>query len=116
MLPSVGKEPDSENYARQAFLGLTELTNCVYATYNDGDKEFKYFVIIPIGQETYDSIWKRLSEKWKKFNHEKCSVLIKKVPYMGLTGVVLSGKKIIGVTECADETEVLNRLEAVIMQ
>lgn len=113
-LPLVGKVPGSESYARQAFLGLSELTNCVYAIYKDGEKEFKYFVIVSIGKKTNYSTWERLAKKWKKLDHEKVSVLTKKVPYMGLTGVVLTGKKIIGVTECADEAKVLKRLEAVI--
>ena len=113
-LPPADKLPGSESYARQAFLGLTELTNCVYATYKDGEKEFKYFVMIPLGKETNESIWEKLSKKWKQVDHNKCAILVKKVPYMGITGVVLTDKKIIGVTECADEAEVLKRLETVI--
>jgi hypothetical protein len=113
LLPSAGKIPDSEGYARQAFLGLAELTNCVHAIYKDGEKKFKYYVIVPIGKETIESTWERLSEKWKKVDHNKFSILVKKVPYMGMTGVVLTDKKIIGVTECADEAEVLKRLELV---
>jgi hypothetical protein len=116
LLPSAGKLPDSESYARSAFLGLSELTNCVYAIYKEGEKEFRYFVMIPIGKETTESLWERLAEKWTKLNHEKYSMLTKKIPYLGSAGVVLAGKKIIGVTECADEAEVLKRLEAVIMQ
>ena len=114
LLPSDSKIPDSENFARQAFLGLAELTNCVYASYKDGDKEFKYFVIIPMGQEKNETIWELLSAKWKKLENKKFPVLAKKVPYIGFNGVVLSDKKIIGVTNCADESEVLKRLEAII--
>ena len=114
LLPSDGKIPGSENYARQAFLGLSELNNCVYANYKDGEKEFKYFVIIPMGQEKNETIWELLSAKWKKLENKKFPVLAKKVPYIGFNGVVLSDKKIIGVTNCADESEVLKRLEAII--
>ena len=113
-LPPAGKLPASESYARQAFLGLSELTNCVYAIYKDGEKEFKYFVIILPGKETNESIWEKLYEKWKQADHKKCAILVKKVPYMGITGVVLTDKKIVGVTECADEAEVLMRLKAVV--
>ena len=113
-LPPAGKLPASESYARQAFLGLSELTNCVYAIYKDGEKEFKYFVIILPGKETNESIWEKLYEKWKKVDHEKYAILTKKVPYMGIAGVVLTDKKIVGVTECADEAEVLMRLKAVV--
>lgn len=114
LLPSVGKVPDSENFARQAFLGLSELNNCVYASYKDGEKEFKYFVIISMGQGKNETIWELLSEKWKKLENKKFPVLAKKVPYIGFNGVMLSDEKIIGVTNCADESEVLKRLEAII--
>jgi len=116
LLSSAGKIPDSEGYARQAFLGLAELTNCVHAIYKDGEKKFKYYVIIPIGKDTMESTWERLSEKWKKLDHNKFSILVKMVPYMGMTGVILTDKKIIGVAECADEAEVLKRLEAIVTQ
>ncbi len=116
LLPLAGKIPDSEGYARQAFLGLAELTNCVHASYKDGDKEFKYFVMITSGKETNESILEKLSEKWQHTDHKKFAILVKKVPYMGLTGVILTGNKIIGVTECVNETEVSKRLEPVISQ
>lgn len=116
LLPAAGKLPDSEGYARQAFLGLTELTHCVSASYKDGENEFKYFVMLPMGKQTNKTIWEKLSEKWKNLDHEKYSILVKKVPYLGTTGVVLTDKKIIGVTECADEAEVLKRLTPVMKQ
>ncbi|UCE08216.1 MAG: hypothetical protein JSW07_09415 [bacterium] len=116
LLPSTGKIPDSESFTRQAFLGLTELNNCVYANYKNGEKEFKYFVIIVTGKETKESIWKRLSEKWKKVDQGKFPVLTKKIPYTGISGTMLTDRKIIGVTDCGDESEMLKRLKAVIGQ
>ncbi len=114
LLPSVSKVPDSENFARQAFLGLTELNSCVYANYKDGEKEFKYFVMIPGDQKKNESVWELLTEKWKKLDYKKFPVLAKKVPYIGLNGVMLTDKKIIGVTDCTDESELLKRFEAII--
>lgn len=116
LLPEEGKVPDSEGFARQAFLGLTELTNCVYAIYKDGETEFKYFVMIAIGGETNESIWERLAAKWQKMNNKTLSILAKKVPYVGLNGIMLADKKIIGVTNCKDESQVLIRLERSIKQ
>jgi len=114
LLPEVDKIPDSESFTRQAFLGLTELTNCVYAKYQDGEKEFKYFVMIPSGQETKQSIWEKLVKKWKNLDYGKFAVLTKEIPYIGISGVVLTDRKIIGVSDCADKSEMLKRLEAVI--
>lgn len=116
LLPSVGKIPDSEGFSRQAFLGLSELNNCVYAHYKDEEQDFRSFVIIPIGQETKDSIWKGLAKKWKKLDHKKFSILTNKVPYVGFNGIALTAKKIVGVTHCESESELLKRLEAVIRQ
>ncbi len=113
MLPAGGKIADSEGFVRQAFLGLSELNNCVYANYKDGEKEFRCFVIIPMSHESRQAIWDAIAPKWKKVDHKKFSILTKKVPYIGLTGITFIEKKIIGVTDCADESEMLKRLEQV---
>ncbi len=117
LLPSSGKFPGSEGYTRIGFLGLTELSNCIHAKYTDeSEKEFQYFVILPFDNVPKETIWEKLAEKWKKLESKKHHLLVKKIPYKGTSGIMLTEEKIIGVTDCADESEVINRLEAVVSQ
>ena len=113
-LPIKGKIANSEDFIKKSFLGLPELKNCVYAKYKVGEKEFFHFVIIPVGVETNETIFKQLSHKWTKLEHKKYSVLYRKIPYKGISGIMLTNNKLLGVTGCADKFELVKRLEAFI--
>ncbi len=112
-LPPAGKIPDSEGYAREAFLGLAELNNCLYAFYEADGKQFRYFIILPDGKATSASIWQELKKKWQQIEKNRRSVLVRNVPYVGLIGLTIAGDRIIGVTDCNDTAELLARLSAV---
>jgi len=113
-LPSQNKISGSEGYTRIAFVGLAELSHCIHARYSDKNgKEFQYFIILPIEGKTKEAAWEKLNEKWKILEHKKYSILVKKVPYKGLNAIALVGEKIIGVTDCENEKQVLERLKAV---
>jgi len=115
LLPSKNKMKGSEGYTNVGYLGLTELTNCIHAKYADNnEKEFQYFIVLAAGKITKEFIWGKLSEKWKELEYKKYSILVKKVPYKGCIGVALTNEKIIGVTDCENEQEVIDRLEAVL--
>ena len=115
LLPAKFKNPGSERYTRIGFLGLTELNHCIHADYtNQNNKKFQYFIMLPKGDETTESTWEKLAKKWKKSDHKKFSLLVKKVPYKGLNAVALMGDKIIGVTDCENEQQAIQRLEPVV--
>lgn len=112
LLPSQNKIPGSEGYTRVAFIGLAELNHCIHAKYSDqNDKKFQYFIVLPIEGKTKDSVWQELTKKWKTLEHENYSILVKNVPYKGLNAVALVDEKIIGVTNCENENQALERLE-----
>jgi len=58
LLPTRGMIPGSESYTRLGFLGLPYLNYCVHAKYKDeNEKEFQYFVLLAIGENTTKKIW-----------------------------------------------------------
>ena len=117
LLPQKGMIPESEGFMRIGFLGLSELNNCIHAAYiDDSKREFQMFVILPLEETTNETIWDTLSQKWKKSDAMKHPVYSKKIPYKGVTGVMQIDGKIVGVTDCADEAEMVKRLEAAIVR
>ena len=111
LLPERFKEKNSEGYNREAFLGLSILTRCVYAKYKIENKPIRYYVILPNKNETKHDIWKKLSKKWKETKVANHHVLFKKIPYKGLTGVIQTDDKIIGAADCENEKQMLKLLE-----
>ncbi len=112
LLPDEGKIADSESFAKNNYLGLTELKDCVYATYKDGEKTFQHFILLPTNVENLKEKWYSVASKWNTVPHKKFRIMSRKIPYKGLNGVLRLDNKIIGVTDCADETELFNRLTA----
>lgn len=112
LLPDEGKIPDSESFAKNNYLGLTELTNCVYAAYKDGEKKFQYFILLPTNDEDLEEKWNSAVSKWNTVPHKKFRIMSRKIPYKGLNGILLQENIIFGVTDCADESELISRLTA----
>lgn len=114
-LPPERKIVGSESFVREGYLGLSDLRNCVYARYIGKKKrEYQIFLMIPERGKSVESIWKELSSRWKSKKHKKHSILYRSIPYKGLVGIVLTGKGIFGVSDSANEKEMLKRLEKVI--
>lgn len=114
-LPSEGKVAGSEGYIREGYLGMADLRNCVYAKYLEKKKqEYQVFLMIPEPSKSKEAIWKNLTLKWKSKKHKKHTVLYKKIPYKGLVGIMFTDKGIFGVSDSADEKEMLKRLENLI--
>ena len=111
LLPAENKIKDTEHFAKEGYLGLSELTNCLYADYKIEDSEFQYFVVLPESGENYDVIWNKLAEKWKKSKSADVSILFRKIPYQGLVGIIKTDKGIFGITNSATKLELIKRLE-----
>lgn len=111
-LPSNGMIAGSAGFTRVRFLGMTELTNCLHASYRDGDSSFQYFIILPTPETSNEATWNLLSQKWQKSTLSRKPILFKKVPYQGVVAVIRTGDKLVGVNHCASELEAVKRLEA----
>ena len=112
LLPLEGRVAGSEGYQSTGFLGLTELTNCVYAEYaGTGDDTWQGFVVLPSASA---AVWDRLTEDWDSLEHGELTVLYKEIPYVGLVGVVRTDGGVMGVSGAAGQAALLERLEGFI--
>ena len=89
-----------------------ELNNCVYAKYseNDGD-DYQYFLIIPDTEQYQVEISERLGEKWQKTSLDHNPVWYRKIPYQGLTGLIIKDNNIFGLTNANNEEDLFRRLK-----
>jgi hypothetical protein len=108
LLPEAGKVTGSAGYQSEGFLGLTELTDCLYAEYSGaGDEPWQGFVIIPASGT---AVWNALSADWESLEHNGLTVLFREIPYRGLVGVTQTDRGVMGVSGAADQTQLLQRL------
>ncbi len=109
LLPRDGLMAGSEGYQPESFLGLGELTDCLYAEYTlEGEESWQGFAILP---EAAPGLWTALSGEWESLDHESLSVLFKEVPYTGFVGVAQTDAGVFGVSGAADQAGLLARLE-----
>jgi len=109
LLPSGGKVAGTESYQAEAFLGLTELTDCVFADYSDeGEETWQGFVVIP---ESASSVWEALVAEWESLEHNGTTVLFREVPYRGFVGVMNTDGGIFGVSGASDQEQMIARLD-----
>ena len=110
LLPAAGKVAGSEGYQPGSFLGLTELTDCVYADYVGRDgTTWQGFVVLP---SAASDAWETLAERWESFVHDGLTVRFREVPYGGLVGVIRTDAGRFGVSGAADEAQLRERLTA----
>lgn len=110
LLPLVGRVAGSESYQAEAFLGLTELTDCVFAEYvQEGEENWQGFVVVP---EAAQTVWDGLAGDWSSVEAGGQEVLFREVPYRGLVGVTWTDDGLFGVSGAADQEALLQRLEA----
>jgi hypothetical protein len=110
LLPEEGKVAGSEGYQPGSFLGLEELTDCLYADYEGSDgASWEGFVVLP---SAASDVWETLADRWDSFEHDGLTVLFREVPYSGLVGVTRTDSGMFGVSGAADETQLRERLAA----
>ena len=110
-LPIDGMVAGSSQYTREALYGLAELNESVHAAYTDDTgSEYQAFVLLHTDEVTADDVWQKLTSRWQEIDHGGEPVLFREVPYSGLVGVIRSNGGIIGVTNAADEEQLLDRL------
>jgi len=110
LLPEEGKISGTEGYRRRGFLGLTELSDCIYAEYGgEGEATWRGFVV-PDSPESA-TMWDTLAEQWDSLEHGGRTVLFREIPYGGLVGVTRTEQGIWGVSGAADQAELLGRLD-----
>jgi hypothetical protein len=110
LLPEEGKVAGSEGYQPGSFLGLEELTDCLYADYEGSDgASWEGFVVLP---SAASDVWETLADRWDSFEHDGLTVLFREVPYSGLVGVTRTDTGMFGVSGAVDEIHLRERLGA----
>jgi hypothetical protein len=114
-LPAEGRVPGSEGFARESYLGLSDLRRCVHAAYRDeAGEEYPAFLLVPGSDETPDDVWARLGERWRPIDREGLPILYREVPYRGLAGVIRGRRGILGTAGAPDRETLLARLERLV--
>jgi hypothetical protein len=115
MLPIRERISGSEKYAADAYMGLGELKNVLFADYEDSNGDgYRFFNVIPTPDATVEKVWENLSGKWVSTQFKKHTVLHRDVPYAGKIGVVRKGNEILGVAGVSDEKEMFHHLAEIL--
>jgi len=110
-LPTAGMVVGSARFTKSGLFGLAELEDCVHATYrDDAGVEYRAFVVLTEGEDEADALWGALSASWVEADLDGAPALYREVPYSGLVGLAGGPKGLVGVADCADERQLLDRL------
>jgi len=115
ILPTRERVSGSEKYVTEAYLGLSELRNVLFADYEDSKGDgYRFFGVMPTPDATVEKVWEKLSGKWTSAIFRERTVLYRDVPYEGKIGIIRRGKEILGVSGVSDETEMNTRLAEIL--
>jgi len=108
LLPEAEKVAGSEGYQPGSFLGLTELTDCVYADYVGRDgTTWQGFVVLPAAAA---GVWEALADPWQSIELDGLTVRFREVPYSGLVGLIQTDAGLFGASGAADQAQLRERL------
>lgn len=111
ILPTRERISGSEKYVAEAYMGLSELNNILFADYENATGDgYRYFLVIPTPEERADKVWEKLSAKWMSARFKGHTVLHRDIPYAGRIGIIRRGNEILGVSGISDEKELYTRL------
>jgi hypothetical protein len=111
LLPHKNRIPGSEGFTRIGYLGLSELKNCLFASYSDKSEEtFQYFFILPAVGENDKRIFESLPISWKTEEWSGAPLKIREIPYQGFAGIMRTEKGLVGISNSALPETVRQRL------
>jgi hypothetical protein len=114
-LPTRERVSGSEKYVTQAYLGLSELKNVLFADYEDSKGDgYRFFGVISTPNASVEKIWEILSRKWTSAKFREHTVLYRDVPYEGKIGIIRRGKEILGVSGVSDEKKMFKHLAEIL--
>jgi len=111
-LPRSGKINGSEGFTRIGFLGLSDLKNCLYADYvgEDGEK-YQFFLVKPEKDRTVQETFESIDKGWNLQEWQQYKVKTRKIPYQGITAVILLPGGLYGVSNAPTPDIALERLK-----
>ena len=115
ILPTQERISGSEKYVTQAYLGLSELKNVLFADYQDSKGgAYRFFGVMSTPDATVENVWEKLSGRWTSALLKDHTVFYRDVPYAGKIGVIRKGKEILGVSGVSDMTEMFKHLSEIL--
>ncbi|OGL49763.1 MAG: hypothetical protein A2161_00350 [Candidatus Schekmanbacteria bacterium RBG_13_48_7] len=117
LLPVKNKIIGSEGFIKDGYMGISDLKNCIFASYvdNDGNPYTVFYLLLKKG-DSAESEWSKFQKTWKPVAHKKHAVLAKKIPYYGLTGIIFTKHGIFGVSGLENESGLLEKLTDIIQR
>ncbi|MFH1278821.1 MAG: DUF6599 family protein [Candidatus Eisenbacteria bacterium] len=113
LLPLEFREPRTEEYTPESYLGLKELGNCVWARYlDDGHRKYRVFAIASKDGGVLEEAWAKLAGSWSPRQVGVPKVLVREIPYEGPIAAAHTGKMIIGIAGLDREEILLKKLVA----
>ncbi len=112
-LPKKNQKEGSEGYIRSNYLGLSELQNCVFAHYEDGDNTYQHFIMLTKEKLSAQALKDKLGSRWGQMTLDGHPVFYREVPYKGLVGLVITDTGIYGVSDNKNRNEFFDRLRLV---
>ncbi len=101
LLPAEGKRPETEYYIRDNFLGVSELSNALFARYERDGLTFRRFVIPNQDPNAFLGV---LPPSWSRTQMaENTEIYQREIPYIGLVGIMVHGGTLCGVVDIKDE-------------
>jgi hypothetical protein len=101
-LPSKGRLDESEFFVKTDFLGLSQLKDCLFARYREGELNYRLFIIPGHQPEAFLTT---LPEGWKKESFGKKAYLYRiDLPYIGPVGITRVGDELLGIVDIKEES------------
>ena len=114
-LPRSDKIYGSEGFTRIGFLGLSDLKNCLYADYTEEDGEkYQFFLVKPEKDQTVKETFASIDKGWKSEEWQQYKIKTRKIPYQGITAVILLPSELYGVSNAPTEEVLFERLKILI--
>ncbi|MCP4601937.1 MAG: hypothetical protein GY847_15720 [Proteobacteria bacterium] len=107
-LPSQRQVKDSLGYTRKSYLGVADLTDCLYAKYTEkNSKTYELFTILKESEQA----WNKLTGNWKSKKAGSLKALYREIPYRGKVVVVKTPNGIFGIVGAKDLQSATNLLK-----
>lgn len=111
-LPLKNQIEGTVGFVKSGYLGLTELKNCLFASYRLVENhEFQIFTIIPEDNAQINEFYRKITKEWKETHLDGNPLYYKKVPYQGLVGITMMPDGLFGTTNAKNESVLREQFE-----
>jgi hypothetical protein len=101
-LPEKGRLEQSEFFVKTDFLGLSQLKDCLFARYREGELTYRLFIMPGHQPEPFLAT---LPDGWKKESFgEKAYLHHIDLPYIGPVGITRVGDELLGIVDIKEES------------